>query len=59
MILRGYYGNSVKDTKSFKAEDPERLFLSINRESGRYPEKLVRAMENSTYVVSAWAWLDL
>ena len=43
-----------KDTKSFKAEDLERLFLSINRESGKYPEKLARAMENSTYVVSAW-----
>ena len=43
-----------KDTKSFKAEDLERLFLSINRESGKYPEKLAGAMENSTYVVSAW-----
>ena len=43
-----------KDTKSFKAEDLERLFLSINRDSGKYPEKLARAMENSTYVVSAW-----
>ena len=43
-----------KDTKSFKAEDLERLFLSINRKSGKYPEKLVRAMKNSTYVVSAW-----
>lgn len=29
-----------KDTKSFKTEDLERLFLSINRESGRYPENL-------------------
>ena len=43
-----------KDTKSFRTEDLERLFLSINWESGRYPEKLARAMENSTYVVSAW-----
>ena len=43
-----------KDTKSFKAEELERLFISINRESGKYPEKLARAMENSTYVVSAW-----
>lgn len=43
-----------KDTKSFKAEDLERLFLSINWESGKYSEKLARAMENSTYVVSAW-----
>ena len=34
-----------KDTKSFKAEDLERLFLSINWESGKYPEKLARAMK--------------
>ena len=30
------------------------MFLSVNWESGRYPEKLTRAMQNSTYVISAW-----
>ncbi len=43
-----------KETKEFSAQDIERLFLSVNWESGRYPEKIVRAMRNSTHVVSAW-----
>ncbi|MCQ2530914.1 MAG: GNAT family N-acetyltransferase [Lachnospiraceae bacterium] len=45
---------TYKETKDFKADDIERLFLSVNWESGRYPEKLVKAMHNSTHVVSAW-----
>lgn len=43
-----------KEIKDFKLDDIERLFLSVNWESGRYPEKLVKAMHNSTHVVSAW-----
>ena len=35
-------------------EDLQRLFLSVGWESGNYPDKLVRAMRNSTHVVSAW-----
>ena len=45
---------AYKDTKDFRAKDIERLFLSVNWESGHYPEKLVKAMHNSTHVVSAW-----
>ena len=45
---------TYKDTKDFSAKDIERLFLSVNWESGQYPEKLVKAMHNSTHVVSAW-----
>ena len=30
------------------------LFLSVKWESGNYPEKLVRAMQNSSHVISAW-----
>ena len=41
-------------TKEFTAAELQRLFLSVNWESGNYPEKLVRAMHNSTQVVSAW-----
>ena len=43
-----------KKTKEFTSEELERLFLSVNWESGRYPEKLVSAMRNSTKVISAW-----
>ena len=43
-----------RETKDFMPEELHRLFLSVNWESGNYPEKLVRAMKNSTQVVSAW-----
>lgn len=43
-----------KSSKDFTAAELQRLFLSINWESGAYPEKLVRAMHNSTHVISAW-----
>lgn len=43
-----------KDTKEFNVAEIERLFLSVNWESGQYPEKLVSAMANSSHVISAW-----
>lgn len=43
-----------RETKDFRAEDLEQLFLSVGWESGKYPEKLVRAMKHSTQVISAW-----
>ena len=43
-----------KQIKDFNAADLQRLFLSVSWESGNYPEKLVRAMHNSTHVISAW-----
>lgn len=42
-----------KDTKEFSASQLQRLFLSVNWESGNYPEKLEKAMRNSTHVISA------
>jgi ribosomal protein S18 acetylase RimI-like enzyme len=45
---------TYSDTKIFPMEDLQRLFLSVGWESGNYPDKLVRAMRNSTHVVSAW-----
>ena len=42
------------ETKDFTLEELHRLFLSVNWESGKFPDKLVRAMKNSTQVVSAW-----
>lgn len=43
-----------KHTKEFTSSQLQRLFLSVNWESGKYPDKLVRAMHNSTRVISAW-----
>lgn len=39
--------------KEFSPEELERLFLSVDWESGRYPEKLARALANYTCVWSA------
>lgn len=43
-----------RDTKIFNTAEIQRLFQSVKWESGNYPEKLVRAMQNSTHVISAW-----
>ncbi len=43
-----------KKSKVFTVEELQGLFLSVEWESGNYPEKLVRAMQNSSHVISAW-----
>lgn len=43
-----------RDTKEFSESDLGRLFLSVNWESGRYPEKLQAAMRDYGSVFSAW-----
>ncbi len=43
-----------KESKDFTIPELQRLFLSVKWESGNYSEKLVRAMHNSTHVISAW-----
>ena len=43
-----------KETKEFRREDLERLFLSVEWESGRYPDLLVKAMHGYGSVLSAW-----
>lgn len=43
-----------KRTKIFDAAQLQRLFWSVKWESGNHPEKLVRAMQNSSHVISAW-----
>lgn len=42
------------ETKDFSPQQLQDLFLSVDWESGAYPEKLARAMKNSTQVISAW-----
>lgn len=43
-----------KEIKEFNSKDLEKLFLSVNWESGQYPDKLQRAMKKSSVVISAW-----
>ena len=38
----------------FKRDDLEELFCSVEWESGKYPERLVQAMQNYKTVISAW-----
>lgn len=43
-----------KQTKHFQAADLEALFLSIQWESGYYPERLQQALSHYGFVCSAW-----
>ena len=45
---------SYKDIQSFQPEALQELFLSVEWESGQYPEKLAIAMAHSGCVFSAW-----
>lgn len=42
------------DERSFTKEQLERLFLSVNWESGKHPERLYRAVQNCETVFTAW-----
>lgn len=44
-----------KSVKKFTEEQLERLFRSVDWVSANYADRLVKAMENSDTVVSAWA----
>lgn len=43
-----------KQTKKFEKEEIERLFLSVGWTSGKHPDKIVRGLEASSTVISAW-----
>ncbi|MCI8752359.1 MAG: hypothetical protein HFH66_13605 [Lachnospiraceae bacterium] len=43
-----------KEIKEFSKKELEELFLSVNWDSGKYPEKLAIVMKNSSNVISAW-----
>ncbi|MGN0185483.1 MAG: GNAT family N-acetyltransferase [Aristaeellaceae bacterium] len=45
---------TYRETRDFTAAQLEELFLSVNWKSGKYPERLVEGMKNSSHVVSAW-----
>ena len=43
-----------KETKDFTKEDIKDLFLSVNWLSGKYPDRLVKALKASPTVITAW-----
>lgn len=45
---------AYKDIHSFRKEDLQELFLSVEWSSGHYPEKLAIAMKNFETVFTAW-----
>jgi ribosomal protein S18 acetylase RimI-like enzyme len=42
------------EEKKFTKEQVERLFLSVHWVSGKYPERLYKALMNSSTVLTAW-----
>ncbi|MDY4677424.1 MAG: GNAT family N-acetyltransferase [Bifidobacterium tsurumiense] len=47
-------GISYTEDKRFSEHDIEELFLSVGWVSGRYPQRLHKALMHSSTVVSAW-----
>ena len=47
-------GVEYSEVQLFRRSDLQNLFLSIDWESGRFPEKLQSALEHSDRVISAW-----
>lgn len=45
---------TYKDTKEFTKEQLEQLFQSVEWDSGKYPDLLVKAMLGTSTVFSAW-----
>lgn len=43
-----------KETKDFTEKEIEELFLSVGWLSGKYPSRLIKALESSSFVVTAW-----
>lgn len=44
----------IKRTKAFESDDLKELFSSVGWKSARNPQKLMKAFENSSNVVSVW-----
>lgn len=47
-------GIEYRHIKDFSEDDLKDLFLSVNWSSGNYSNRLVKAMKNSSTVISAW-----
>lgn len=47
------------EEKIFTKEQVEKLFLSVGWVSGEYPNRLYKALKNSSTVVTAWSGKEL
>lgn len=45
---------AYKKKKVFQKEEIEKLFLSVHWESGKYPDKIIKGLKNSSIIISAW-----
>ncbi|MGN0047982.1 MAG: GNAT family N-acetyltransferase [Bacteroides sp.] len=45
---------AYKETRDFTEAEVEDLFLSVNWLSGRYPQRLIKALKSSSLVITAW-----
>ena len=45
---------TYKNDKSYSADDVKNLFLSVDWLSGKYPERLKKALDNCETVITAW-----
>ena len=45
---------TYKKDKSYSANDVKELFLSVDWLSGKYPERLKKALDNCETVITAW-----
>lgn len=43
------------EEKKFSVQDVQDLFLSVGWVSGRYPQRLYKALQNSPTVITAWS----
>ena len=43
-----------KETKDFTEQEVEELCWSVKWLSGKYPERLIKALKSSSLVVTAW-----
>ena len=43
-----------KECRDFNPQQIQELFLSVNWISGQYPERVVKGLQNSSQVISAW-----
>ena len=59
-FLKGHFGKDIdmsiiyKEINEIPVDQIEELILSVAWESGKYPERIEKALRNSSLVISAW-----
>ncbi|MGI6094685.1 MAG: GNAT family N-acetyltransferase [Lachnospiraceae bacterium] len=57
LFMKGAIFMNIEYTeeKKFSVQDVQDLFLSVGWVSGRYPQRLYKALQNSPTVITAWS----